>query len=1475
MGLAKKIKKALAGAAFAATVLTSQTNSNADETTLNQARTQQIQENARNSMRDEENALLPASEGIRFNMGGVDDYIFNYLFRVPGRVRWAQIYPNSRFGHHRENSRDLNWQRHDSLHYSFFTTNDNMLQQVVPLAEETYTDFSNRMNVRTFNEKIRVHLFRDRIEFEQMGMFPGLVPEGLGGITEIMEEMHNKIVFLNDGEQEFMHHVGRHELSHRFRMEQFRRFGGGNLTTELPLWFIEGIAEHDSLHMDASIDASIRDAYFNGFLELGVSPMLQGTRFMYDAGTVYTNYIADNYGERALNEIVRNAGRGFGFESNLRRVTNLTMEELSRKVNESLANKFGNRFNRNGLEDRSSSLGNSVVMAANNNYFVMGVSRSLQDTLVIARKVGNELVAQEFDADGIPGSDSLHRFRHGADIFGNQIAYVIRDGVQDVIRIKHFNYEDEDFEISDEHQLRFNNIDFIKNPRLLNHTKIAFVGVQEGFMDLYMYDIVTEDLTRLTNNEHGIRGLDYNAARNSLIFSLESEERTANPSKCDFNYDLHELDLETLSQTSLTSTDFDETNPSVSPDGKRIVFNTDEHGSRDLALYDYSFSRTLNLPRARIAASTPSWQSNDKIAFNSLEEMGPAAFSYTVPNSVSMLRSELNNSRNRPERSSSRIGNIEFSQGRISVTDSGRSFNINHAVSTENVLYLSGRTTRGDRNIFAVEEFGARALNENNKSLEEILIHNHSAGEFNRRFGEENTLLSRLLSSDQKFIALAVNNRMSFQYEEYRSDFPVSLYLYNLETDRLNRLPEIQLDRVDNFKSMHPLVNGRILMHVTEDHLIASTDNEYLLYDLNTNRLVNLNAELVTVDRNKRFVMGLKELNEIDKVFVYDSETGQTRFLDIDVDDYSLLNITQTSGGNFLIREEGAHGDCKHYTVFNPENNRFTRWNFDRALGNHHIISDLVQLPNGEIATVQNKLYAVSTGLFFGEELVTNTRSSELYITENNRFKRRLNGYRKVNIVAQDGSNLLVDAEKSNNTSDLVAVSDDNIVATELRDSETDSSNSHIVYSDNRNVKVFDRGRRQTTTYWNSLGFDVSGTKLAYTVNQNGSFNVFERDLERGVTRRVAVSSINEFLPRYRNNQLTFSRENRRRPPRTSIPNGNYPTSYVGLEESDINTAPFDYMSLTGMGVITNNGKFLILDFASTDMLEERIFNLNYMGNFDDGFNFGSVSYLDRSRNFGLSSYIQELGANLNTGISGSLLFPQSRFSQFDLSLGYEYQEMDAIDFSGNNHVLKLGAGFGHDSSLYGIHGPRDGDRLALITELGLSLNHQTLSNADVYLAARKYVHFCDFAYLALAADAGTSQGLVPTLMLNGGNMSLRGVPFGHLLGNNVAMARSELRLNIIQAAGVQFAEPITPFSIFSITPIPEIGWYNDVGATWYYNAMASDEANKEIPFELYYSGGPTFNLTTFLGLVARFNFPVYGNAKEWNFWLGYVGSNW
>lgn len=59
MGLTKKIKKYLAGAAFAGAVLASQPDANADET--RQPPVQQIQRAAINSMRDKENSILPAA----------------------------------------------------------------------------------------------------------------------------------------------------------------------------------------------------------------------------------------------------------------------------------------------------------------------------------------------------------------------------------------------------------------------------------------------------------------------------------------------------------------------------------------------------------------------------------------------------------------------------------------------------------------------------------------------------------------------------------------------------------------------------------------------------------------------------------------------------------------------------------------------------------------------------------------------------------------------------------------------------------------------------------------------------------------------------------------------------------------------------------------------------------------------------------------------------------------------------------------------------------------------------------------------------------------------------------------------------------------------------------------------------------------------------------------------------------------------
>lgn len=1479
MGLTKKIKKYLAGAAFAGAVLASQPNANADE--ARQPSVQQIQTAARNAMRDEEQSFLPAAEGMRLNFGnGTDDYVFNYLYRVSGRVRWAQTYPNSRFGHHRDNSRNLRWRRHDSSHYSFFTTDNFMLSQIVPLAEEAYEDFSSRMHVNTFNEKIRVHLFNDRIAFEQMGMFPGMVPEGLGGITEIREKMHNKVVFLNEGEREFLYHVGRHELAHRFRMEQFRNIAHDDLTNEFPLWFIEGIAEHDSLRTSSSIDASVRDAYFNGFLELGLSPMLEGTRFMYDAGSVYVNYIGDNFGEEALNRIVTNGARGLDFNRNIRRVTGISMDTLSRRVNENLANKFGNQFSRNGIEDRSRPLGENVIMASNKEFFVLGRSSQLQDSIYLAKRVNGEWVEERLDSDQVPGTDSLHRFRSGADINDGQVAYVARDGVHDIIRINNFSFEHNDFNVRATQEFGFDDITFIENPRLIDRTKMAFVGMMNGFTDIYLFDKGNNHLSRITNNMRGVRGMDYNHEKNSLVFSLESEERTSNPSRCDFNYDLYEISLDDMVQRRLTETDYDETNPSVSPDGNRLVYNTDRSGSKDLALYDYTLSRELRLPRSRVAASSPAWRSNTQIVFTSVEMMGPKSFSFTIDNSVNILNNSLRAGNNsRPGRSSSRLGNINFSNGRISVQHNNNAYSIDTMINTGHELYMHGSSRNGSNNIFAMRNNSGIPLVRNARpSLESMLNSNSRARNAVDNFRDSHTVISSVLSPDEDFIAFAVNNRLSMHDPEYRSDFPVAFYLYDVNADRMNKLPDISMNNTDNLEAMMPLMDGRILVYNTNNRMFASPEDHYRIYEPANNRFREIHSQLMTVDRNRRFIMGL---SDNDRLFVYDSDNGSMRNINLSIRGYDKLNITQTSSGDFLIREEGAHNNCKHYHLLNPETGQVTSRNLSRFLRNR-VVQDMSRLDDGKLAITTNRIIRVtSSGLLgglidFGATYVNDRTANEFYVEDNHRFRRRLKQFRKVEMLATDGSTLLLKGS-TRRRSKYIALNGETFTGDRLEDSELDSSSSNLAYSDGRTLNIFNMEHGNVLSISNVHGFDVSGTKIAYATYRGGNFDVHERDLRTGRVRRVAESRLNEFMPRYTSSGLQFETESQPMPETTRMISRNYSVIDLGIEQESITRLPIDYMQLSALGGFSTTSKFLIADFTSTDMLEERIFNLSYFGNFDDGMNFGSASYVDRSSNFGISSYVQQISGNTSAGLGASLIFPQSRFSQFDLSLGYEYQNIKAFDYKGINHIVRMGTGYGYDSSLYGIHGPRDGSRLSVNFNLGFSLNNQEMSNADIYLAGRKYINFCDYAYLALAGDAGTSQGRAPTLILNGGNMSLRGVNFGELLGNNIAMARSEFRLNIIQAAGIQLVKPIEGLSILSITPIPEIGWYNDIGATWYHNSLASYDANAANPFKLYYSGGPTINLTTFLGLVARFNFPLYGSpeAKEWNFWLGYVGSNW
>jgi hypothetical protein len=130
------------------------------------------------------------------------------------------------------------------------------------MAERWYARLSRIFQHRLSTRQPLV-LYASHADFEQTNVIEGTLGEGTGGVTEMLKR---RIVLPLAATMAESDHVIGHELVHAFQYDVANRIGrgpnGGSRGIEqLPLWFIEGMAEYLSLGpIDPHTAMRIRDA---------------------------------------------------------------------------------------------------------------------------------------------------------------------------------------------------------------------------------------------------------------------------------------------------------------------------------------------------------------------------------------------------------------------------------------------------------------------------------------------------------------------------------------------------------------------------------------------------------------------------------------------------------------------------------------------------------------------------------------------------------------------------------------------------------------------------------------------------------------------------------------------------------------------------------------------------------------------------------------------------------------------------------------------------------------------------------------------------------------------------------------------------------------------------------------------------------------------------------------------------------------
>jgi hypothetical protein len=544
------------------------------------------------------------------------------------------------FGRNKVQYNNFTWYTLSTPHFKiyYYPQMKELAEIGAAYAEEAYKMHEQNFNY-SFNDTTPIIFYATPNHFRETNTTPGLIPDGVGGFFEFIK---GRVVIPFDGSLGNFKHVIRHELCHVFmtakivNVLQSHRQSADRMP---PLWFTEGLAEYWSTEWDATAEMVIKDAVLNDYM-VGLNDWeyYYGTFFMYKMGQNALSYINDKYGHEKILQLIENfwmsddfstvmeytIGKGYeAFDKDwLYHLKKLYYPTLSQDDNPSAASLgvftkgFGHKpaYYKNGNRE-------DVYLIGNQEGYTSLYKVNLKDPRKKPELVIEGEKSEEFE--------EFHFFRTGLDISSKGIlSFPAKSGENDALHL----YD-------------------VKNEKLLNsyHFKdvvqigstsfspdgnsIVFSALDMGGKsDLYLFNIKTNKLTRLTNDYYDDRDADFSPDGKTIVFS---SDRTSYGYKNRYNLFIYNFDDNSISY--LTAGDQIDFSPRFSNDGKKIVYTSTAGGVQNIWYMDLSDGVSSNLKgeykeitglkvkkltNFTTAAFDPRWAGDNRIVFASYEKGG-------------------------------------------------------------------------------------------------------------------------------------------------------------------------------------------------------------------------------------------------------------------------------------------------------------------------------------------------------------------------------------------------------------------------------------------------------------------------------------------------------------------------------------------------------------------------------------------------------------------------------------------------------------------------------------------------------------------------------------------------------------------------------------------------------------------------------------------------------------------------------------
>jgi WD40 repeat protein len=425
-------------------------------------------------------------------------------------------------------TRDYDFQTLPTAHFHiyFYQGGEELAAYAAGIAEEFYRSISADLGIQQA-DFTPVILYNSPNEFAETNVLTDIIEEGVGGFSELYK---NRVVVPFDGSYARFKKVLWHEITHIFEFELFYEPKLANVLSlaseyQIPQWVSEGFAEYASGGVELGNEIFMRDLVINNRL-LSVDQLSDIYGYLsYREGEAIFRYVEDRYGRKKVFELMHELKN----KRNVADAFKETFGESSKKFSEEFEDyerqKYWPQITKKGnfqelgklLTDHvadGSIYNTSPAVSPSGTRIAFISDRNEYSDVYVVSAVDGKVLKRLVSGERSGGFESVHPYRGGISWSPDETSIVLagKSGGRDCLVI--VNYPS-----GRVRKRLFPDVDGIYSPVFSpDGNRIAFVGLKDGYSDIYVFDLRTGRPSRKTADIYEDRDPSFSSSGDTILF---------------------------------------------------------------------------------------------------------------------------------------------------------------------------------------------------------------------------------------------------------------------------------------------------------------------------------------------------------------------------------------------------------------------------------------------------------------------------------------------------------------------------------------------------------------------------------------------------------------------------------------------------------------------------------------------------------------------------------------------------------------------------------------------------------------------------------------------------------------------------------------------------------------------------------------------------------------------------------------------